>query len=131
MPGTPDSLSLIEAAGVRTHMLIALGAAATTIAGLQLYADVLSTHPESRADPLRVIQGVMAAIGFLGAGTIIGGRESVRNMTTAANVWLCGAIGLACGSGDLALAGIVFGFTIVVLTGLYLLERALDRRLGE
>ena len=85
-----------KAAGVRTHMLVAMGAAlfvlVPQIGGSQ--ADAMS----------RVIQGVIAGIGFLGAGTILKGKEEeagqhVKGLTTAAGLWMTAAIGVAAGLG--------------------------------
>ena len=87
-----------KAAGVRTHMLVALGAA--------LFVLVPQQAGVSGADMTRVIQGVVAGIGFLGAGAIIkgGAEESVKGLTTAAGIWLTAAIGIACGIGREATA---------------------------
>lgn len=104
-------------------MLIALGAAMTAIAAMEIYDDLHVDYPDTRADPLRVIEGVMTGIGFLGAGAIIRSRGSVRGMTTAANIWICGAIGLACGTGHYLIALVGFGFAILVLTGFWFVER--------
>ncbi|GGK04092.1 MgtC/SapB family protein [Pseudomonas matsuisoli] len=82
-----------KAAGVRTHMLVAVGAALLVIAPEQLGhgGDALS----------RVIQGIVTGIGFLGAGTIIKGSSvgDVKGLTTAAGIWLTAAIGVAAGLG--------------------------------
>ncbi|MEP7283269.1 MAG: MgtC/SapB family protein [Rubrivivax sp.] len=82
-----------KAAGVRTHMLVAMGSA--------LFVLVPEQAGMSVADMSRVIQGVIAGIGFLGAGAIIKGRdgEEVQGLTTAAGVWMTAAIGVACGLG--------------------------------
>lgn len=82
-----------KAAGLRTHMLVAMGSAAFVIA--PLFAGM------GMADLSRVIQGVIAGIGFLGAGTIIkhSQDEQVVGLTTAASVWMTSAIGVACGLG--------------------------------
>ena len=82
-----------KAAGVRTHMLVALGAA--------LFVLVPKEAGVSGADMTRVIQGVVAGVGFLGAGAIIKHRseENVQGLTTAAGVWMTAAIGVACGLG--------------------------------
>jgi len=112
-----------HAAGMRTHMLVALGAAVVTTVALELHADVLAENPDTTADPLRAIEGVAAAVGFLGGGAILRGRGDVQGLTTAANVWLCGCIGLACGGGYYVLAAIAFGFTFVILTLIHVVER--------
>jgi putative Mg2+ transporter-C (MgtC) family protein len=84
-------------AGVRTHMLVALGAALFVLVPFQAGAD--------SADQSRVIQGVIAGVGFLCAGTILKvsiageGEDQVRGLTTAAGIWLTAAIGIAVGLG--------------------------------
>jgi putative Mg2+ transporter-C (MgtC) family protein len=82
-----------KSAGVRTHMLVATGAA--------LFVLIPQQAGVSEADLSRVIQGVVAGVGFLGAGTIIkgGDEEHVRGLTTAAGIWLTAAIGVAAGLG--------------------------------
>jgi putative Mg2+ transporter-C (MgtC) family protein len=109
--------------GIRTHMLVALGAAVMTIIAFQLYDAVQAHHQGAPGDPLRVIEGVVAAVGFLGGGAIIRGGREVHGLTTAANIWLCGAVGLACGAGHFVLAAITFGFTVAIVTGMYLVKR--------
>jgi putative Mg2+ transporter-C (MgtC) family protein len=110
-------------AGVRTHMLVALGAAVMTIIAFELYDALRARHQDTNGDPLRVIEGVVTAVGFLGGGAIIRGSGEVQGLTTAANIWLCGAVGLACGAGHYVLAAITFGFTVAIVTGMYLIKR--------
>lgn len=112
-------------AGIRTHMLVALGAAAMTIIAFELYDSLQAQHQDVAGDPLRVIEGVVTAVGFLGGGAIIRGNGEVQGLTTAANIWLCGAVGLACGAGHYILAAITFGYTVMIVTGMYLLKRRL------
>ena len=109
-------------AGMRTHMLVTLGSALAALVALSVYEGLLGANPGTRADPLRIIEGVIGGIGFLGAGAIIRGGGNVRGMTTAANIWLCGGIGLACGVGLYWLAGIAVGFAVVILTILHFVE---------
>lgn len=87
-----------KAAGVRTHMLVAMGAALFVLLAQQ--AGMLG------ADLSRVMQGVIAGIGFLGAGTILKGHDEdkVKGLTTAAGIWLTAAIGVAAGMGREATA---------------------------
>jgi len=82
-----------KAAGIRTHMLVAIGAA--------LFVLVPQQGGMLISDLSRVIQGVVTGIGFLGAGAIIKHRseEDVQGLTTAAGVWMTAAIGVACGLG--------------------------------
>ena len=82
-----------KAAGVRTHMLVAMGSALFV-----LLAQQAGLQPD---DVSRVMQGVIAGVGFLGAGTILKGddEEKVKGLTTAAGIWLTAAIGVAAGMG--------------------------------
>lgn len=82
-----------KAAGVRTHMLVAMGAA--------LFVLVPQQNGMALEDMSRVIQGVIAGIGFLGAGAILKNQadSSIVGLTTAAGVWMTAAIGIACGLG--------------------------------
>ena len=87
-----------KAAGLRTHMLVALGAALFVLIPQQAGASV--------ADLSRVLQGLVAGVGFLGAGAIITGSQKVeaKGLTTAASIWLTAAIGVAAGMGREATA---------------------------
>ena len=87
-----------KAAGVRTHMLVSMGAA--------LFMLVAQQSGMDSADLSRVAQGVIAGIGFLGAGTILkdSDDEKVKGLTTAAGIWLTAAIGIAAGMGREATA---------------------------
>lgn len=84
-----------KAAGLRTHMLVALGAALFVIAPAQAGL--------GEGDLGRIIQGVAAGIGFIGAGTILKltDREEIKGLTTAASIWLTAAIGISAGVGPL------------------------------
>ncbi|ABB74811.1 MgtC/SapB family protein [Nitrosospira multiformis] len=82
-----------KAAGVRTHMLVAVGAAIFVLVPQQMQM------PD--AEVSRVIQGVITGVGFLGAGTILksANEETIKGLTTAAGVWLTAAVGIAAGLG--------------------------------
>lgn len=82
-----------KAAGLRTHMLVAVGAA--------LFVVVAQSPSGEAADVSRVIQGLVAGVGFLGAGAILNGSRGneVHGLTTAAGIWLTAAIGVAAGLG--------------------------------
>lgn len=88
--------------GVRTYMLVSLGAAAFAILSVEMSADMTSIGLSG--DPTRAIQGIAGGIGFLGAGAIIQGDNRVGGMATAASLWVSGAVGLAAGLGYVALA---------------------------
>lgn len=110
-------------AGLRTHMLVSLAAAAFTILAFELFRASLEIAPDSKGDPIRVIEGVIAGVAFLGAGTIIQSRGDVKGLTTGASIWLSGAIGLACGGGYYVLAAITVAMALIVLALLGLFER--------
>ncbi len=82
-----------KSAGVRTHMLVAIGAA--------LFVLIPQQAGATAADLTRVLQGLIAGVGFLGAGAIISGTKQVetRGLTTAAGIWVTAAIGIAAGMG--------------------------------
>lgn len=106
-----------KAAGMRTHMLVCLGAAIFVMALEQDGAD---------SDAMsRVIQGVAAGIGFLCAGTILKGRSisDVKGLTTAAGLWASAAIGVAVGLGREATAVLA---TVIVLVVLHLMPLVVD-----
>lgn len=113
-------------AGLRTHVLISLAAALFTVITFELHAEVASQRALG-ADPIRIIEAVTAGVAFLAAGAIIRGRGNVHGLTTGANMWLAGALGVACGAGYYAIAGIATGFAIIVLVVLGWLERKLQR----
>lgn len=98
-------------AGLRTHMLVSLGSALFVLIPLQAGMHV--------ADLSRVLQGVTAGIGFLGAGAILKlkDQDDVRGLTTAASVWLTAAIGVAAGMGreTTAVLSALFAFVILAL----------------
>ncbi len=93
-----------QAAGLRTHMLVGLGAAAYAIVGLEL-----------GQDPTRVAAQVVSGIGFLGAGTIFRAGNSVKGLTTAAGMWAVAAVGLAAGFGLYAVAVTTTILAVVIL----------------
>ncbi len=101
-------------AGLRTHLLVAVGAALFTIAGAYGF-------DSANVDPTRVAAQIVTGIGFLGAGAIIRQGFSVRGLTTAATLWVVGAVGLAAGAGYYSGAVIT---TAVVLIALWPLRVA-------
>ena len=101
-----------KSAGVRTHMLVALGAALFILVPQQAGATV--------GELSRVMQGLVAGIGFLGAGAIIMGSQqgATRGLTTAANIWLTAAIGVSAGMGRESLAVLSTIIALIVLTAI-------------
>jgi putative Mg2+ transporter-C (MgtC) family protein len=104
-----------QAAGLRTHMLVAVGSAVFTLVGAYGFSD----FPARNVDPTRVAAQVVTGIGFLGAGLIFRQGFTIRGLTTAASLWLVAAIGVAAGAGFWKGAVIA---TIVALVSLRPLE---------
>ncbi len=92
-------------AGLRTHMLVSLGACLFTVISIF----------EFSLDPARIAAAIVTGIGFIGAGSIIGSRGHVQGITTAASLWTVAGIGLAAGAGSYILATVsaVLVFTIL------------------
>ncbi|PRQ04965.1 MgtC/SapB family protein [Enhygromyxa salina] len=118
-------------AGLRTHMLVALGAAGFTVLGLGLFRTMAEVDGAGSVDVMRVLQGIIGGVGFLGAGAIIQARGEVMGMTTAAGIWVTAAIGIACGLGELVVAGLLTGAAMVVLTLAVGLDRLIERRIRK
>ena len=114
-----------RAAGIRTHMILCVGAAITVMAGLYAVNDL-----NMDADPLRVGAQVVSGIGFLGVGTIlIRGRGEVTGLTTAAGLWTVAAIGIVIGIGYYFLAIFVTAILICAILILKKFEyRIMSRR---
>ncbi len=103
-----------RAAGLRTHILVCLGSAMTTMIGLYVSQQLGST-----GDPLRMGSQVVSGIGFLGVGTImIRNRSHVTGLTTAAGLWATASIGLAIGVGFYWAVLIAFAAVMLTFTAL-------------
>lgn len=108
-------------AGLRTHILVCLGSTAVIIAFQQLQKNLMMGAGEMiKMDPARVAAGIITGIGFLGAGTIIKGKDFVMGLTTAASLWVVASIGIGLGLGQYLLASVV---TALVLLTLYILDK--------
>ncbi len=101
-----------KAAGIRTNVLICLGAAVLTILSEQMGI----RHNDSVS---RIAAQIVSGVGFLGAGVIIRDRGGVSGLTTAATIWLVASVGMAVGAGYYALAVATTGLAVVVLLGLH------------
>src|SRR5262245_51773593 len=110
-----------KAAGVRTHMLVALGAA--------IFVLIPRQDNAQPSDLSRVLQGIAAGIGFIGAGTIIKRTDEgeIQGLTTAASLWLTAAIGAAAGMGRIILAVVAVVMALVVLEVVLRLEEWFER----
>jgi len=108
-------------AGLRTHILVTVGAALIMLTSLYLYG--IYRGEDCNIDPGRIAAGVITGIGFLGAGTIIRSKEGIHGLTTAASIWISAAIGLAVGCGYFSAAIIVTGASYLALSLLKKLEK--------
>jgi putative Mg2+ transporter-C (MgtC) family protein len=110
--------------GMRTLGLVSLGAAVVSVATIHFQG--LADHPDALSRVVQgVIQGIMAGIGFIGAGVILRDVESqtVTGLTTAATVWVTAALGIACALAAWKIVGLSVGFALFLLVGLGWLER--------
>lgn len=113
-----------RAAGMRTHILVCLGA--TLAAMLGFYGSEVLGFSN---DPLRVAAQVISGIGFLGVGTIlVKGRFQITGLTTAAGLWTAGAIGIALGAGFYEGAIITFVCAVLTVTVVHRLEYKLNKK---
>lgn len=115
-------------AGMRTHILISLAAALFTLITFELHVQFAGDEGNRTADPVRIIEAVTAGVAFLAAGAIIQSRGSVQGLTTGANMWLAGALGVACGAGYYVLAVIGTVFALIVLVVLAKIEARLTNK---
>lgn len=102
-----------EPAGLRTHMLVCVGATLLTIVSINF-----------QQDPARIIAGIVTGIGFIGAGTIIARRFKVVGLTTAASLWFVAALGIAVGTGFYWLS-VMATILVLIILNLWKVERKL------
>ena len=113
-------------AGLRTHILVSLAACLFVVVGIELTKLDFIDGNSTQYDPLRLIEAVTAGVAFLAAGIIFTSQGKVKNITTGASLWLAGAVGLACGSGQIPLAALTALLVVVVLV----LIRQFEKTLG-
>lgn len=113
-------------AGLRTHISISLAACLFTLIAYEMLSMPEPSEGNGRLqiDPLRLIEAVTSGVAFLAAGSIITSGGKVKGLTTGASMWLAGAIGLACGSGNLVLGGIAAVLALIVLVVLRWMKQA-------
>jgi len=115
-------------AGLRTHILVCLGATIIMIASTRMGELTQALSPMSRiqVDPGRIAAGIVTGIGFLGAGAIIRIGDLVRGLTTAGCIWFVAALGITVGQGLYALAVVSTVFALTVLLALTQVERRIQ-----
>ncbi|OPL18257.1 MAG: hypothetical protein AVO35_05255 [Candidatus Aegiribacteria sp. MLS_C] len=109
-------------AGLRTHMLVSIGAAMITMSGILVAGMFAESRIPPGAEVSRIVAGVVTGIGFLGAGAIVRTSDFVRGLTTAACIWFVAALGVVIGLGEFLLALSGTGIAILVLVMLPFLE---------
>ena len=112
-----------RSAGLRTHLLVGVGSAVIMIISIYGFPAITGDH----RDVARLAAGVLAGVGFLGAGAIIHDHGSIKGLTTAGTIWLVMAIGLACGSFNFIIAVVVTTVVMIVLTLFRKLERKVTK----
>ena len=111
-----------KTAGLRTNILIAIGSALFTLMSLELAPS---------GDPTRIAAQIVTGIGFLGAGAIMRTSGGIQGLTTAATVWVNGAVGVAAGGGAYHLAFFATAITVVTLVILRRFEQTISSRLRK
>jgi len=119
-----------HAAGLRTHALVGMGSALIMLVSTYGFEDVENATGVS-LDPSRIAAQAVSGIGFIGAGTIIVQRSSVRGLTTAASLWAVAAVGLAAGAGMYVAATAATIIALTVLLPMRYLEDAFHRIAGR
>lgn len=117
-------------AGLRTHMMVALGSAGFTLVAMELF-EALEASGGSRGDPVRIMAAVVGGVGFLGAGAIIQDGGQVRGLTTAAGLWVIASVGMAAGAGYYAAAIMITALAFITVVILRRVERWIPERGGH
>jgi len=116
----------LHSAGLRTHILIALAAALYTTLTLEIF-HLPEVMTNGRSDPVHSVEAVTAGIAFLGAGVLFRGGNRPHGLTTAAGMWLAGAVGMTAALGYYGIGAFVCALAVVILLVLKAVDRALNR----
>jgi putative Mg2+ transporter-C (MgtC) family protein len=121
----------LKSAGLRTHILIALAAALYTVLTLEIF-HLPEVMTNGRSDPVHSVEAVTAGIAFLGAGVLFrSGGSRPHGLTTAAGMWLAGAVGMAAALGYYAIGLFVCVLAVLILALLKAVDRQVDARRGR
>lgn len=115
-----------KVAGLRTHALVAVGAALLSIVSISSFA-ILGLDSGTNYDPSRIISNIIVGIGFIGGGAILKNGNQVRGVTTAATLWIVAVIGIAIGVGFIREALFTTAVVYIVLTVLWGLEKKMTK----
>jgi putative Mg2+ transporter-C (MgtC) family protein len=117
----------LHSAGLRTHILVALAAALYTVLTLEIF-HLPEVMTNGRSDPVHAVEAVTAGIAFLGAGVLFRGGPRPHGLTTAAGMWLAGAVGMTAALGYYFIGLFVCVLAVVVLALLKAVDRQIERR---
>lgn len=117
-----------KVAGLRTHILVSLGAALASLISLHLFEAYPSVNGEYGFD-YHLIANIIVGIGFIGAGTILRRENKIEGTTTAASLWAVAVIGIAAGLGMYSAAIATTAIVYIVLAGLWLVEKYMTREM--
>ena len=119
-----------HAAGLRTHILVAVGSAIVMVVSIYGFAfwDTEYLPQGLSRDPARLAAQIVTGIGFLGAGTIIQTGTGIKGLTTATTIWIVMAIGIACGSGNFVIATIGTLIAYIALVTMRRVEKLMAKR---
>jgi putative Mg2+ transporter-C (MgtC) family protein len=112
--------TLNKGAGLRTHMLVTLGASIFMVSSIMLVMEFADEPGQVRVDPTRIASTIVMGIGFLGGGLIFRSESRVRGLTTAAGLWVAASIGMAAGAGFYITA---VGGTVLTIVTLVIMRR--------
>ncbi len=102
-------------AGLRTHILVSAGACVFTLLSIYAFKMHIVEGIAGVNDPARIAAQIITGIGFIGAGTVMRHGNNIYGITTAATLWMCAAIGMACGTGMFSMAATASIFSLIVL----------------
>ncbi len=118
-------------AGLRTYMMVALGAAGFTLVAIEVFEAIAARDTNASGDAVRIIAAIVGGVGFLGAGVIMQSGGKVRGLTTAAGIWVIAAAGVSAGAGYYSNAVLVTALAFVTLVVLRRFETAVIDPSGE
>ena len=123
--------TLDKSAGLRTHMLVCMGAALFMVCSVLLVHEFGGGPETMRVDPTRIASTIVTGVGFLGGGIIFKDAKHVRGLTTAAGLWVAAAIGMAAGAGFYITAAGGGILTLIILNVLGRVEKSMNIGKGQ
>lgn len=119
-----DRERMERAAGLKTHMLVSVAAAAFAVTAMEMVTQPIFRNEQVQLDTVRIVEAVTAGVAFLAAGAIFRAGDRVRNLTTGAGLWVAGGIGLACGLALWRLAIVLTCAALLVMVVVRRFERS-------